>query len=218
MLAIARPVAKDSTDPSHTTFKWGKEIVDYALHHGVNALDITDPWVEYHKITYLLKKHRPDMFVYTGHGCKNYLSVQNGCSITNGHLEDVCQSQCNLPPNLSILKGAIVVVFSCHSSSQEGSVGKCAIRYGARAYVGFSDYMMFTSDRLGSENLFKEKLLPLAIEILNGKTVGEAVQITKDALITAAKKWKSVKYLSIPMMWNAEYMQVLGDMNARLGS
>ena len=70
---------------------------------------------------------------------------------------------------------------------------------------------------MSQDFLFKEKLLPLALEILNGKTVGEAVQVTKTALITAAKKWKSVKYLAIPMMWNAEYMQVLGDINARLG-
>jgi NifU-like protein involved in Fe-S cluster formation len=60
--------------------------------------------------------------------------------------------------------------------------------------------------------------MPMAIELLNGKTVGEAVQTTKTALITAAKKWKSVKWLSIPMMWNHEYMQVLGDMNSRLWS
>jgi hypothetical protein len=213
MVAVARPVAKDKKDPSHTTFKWGKEIIDYALSHGVNALDITDPWVEYSRITYLLKKNRPDMFVYTGHGCKNYLAVQYGCSITNGWKEDVCQSQCNFSSNLNILKGVIVITFSCHSSSQ---LGKCAIKYGARAYVGFSDYMMFTSDRLGSENLFKDRLIPLAVEILNGKTVGEAVHSTKTALIDAAKKWKPVKYLSIPMMWNAEYMEVLGDMNARI--
>lgn len=214
MVAVARPLAKDRTDPSHTTFKWGKDIIDYALLHGVNAIDITDPWVEYKGITYLLKKYRPDMFVYTGHGCKNYLAVHNGCSITNGWKEDVCQSQCSLSPNIDILKGAIVVTFSCHSSSQ---LGKCAIKYGARAYVGFSDYMMFTSDRLGSDNLFKERLMPMAIEILNGKTVGEAVQTTKTALLMAAKKWKPVKWISIPMMWNHEYMQVLGDMNARLG-
>ncbi len=213
MIAVARPVAKDLKDPSHTTFKWGKEIIDYALSRGVNVMDITDPWVEYSKITYLLRKNKPDMLVYTGHGCKNYLSVHNGCSITNGWMEDVCQLQCNKPPNLDILKDVIVVTFSCHSSSQ---LGKCAIKYGARAYVGFSDYLMFTTDRLGSENLFKERLMPLAIELINGKTVGEAVDITKNALVSGAKKWKSIMWLSVPMMWNAEYMQVLGDMNARL--
>ena len=216
MVVVARPVAKDKTDPSHTTFKWGSEIIHYALSQGYKVLDIIDPWVEYEKITYLLKKYRPDMFIYMGHGCKNYLAVQDGCSITNGWKEDICQNQCNFPSNLSILKGAIIVTFSCHSSNQEGSIGNCAIRYGARAYVGFSDYMMFTSDRLGSEKLFKEALMPMAIEVLNGRTVGEAVAITKKALLDKAKKWKSVKYLSIPMMWNHEYMQVLGDMNARL--
>lgn len=215
MVAVARPLAKDRSDPSHITYKWGKEIIDHALSHGVNAIDITDPWVEYSKITYLLKKHRPDMFIYTGHGCKNYLAIQNGCSITNGWKEDVCQNQCNLPPNLDILKGMIVITFSCHSTSQ---LGKCAIRYGARAYVGFGDYMMFTSDRLGSETLFKEALMPMAIEVINGKTVGEAVEITKNELLSKAKRWKPVKYLSIPMMWNHEYMEVLGDMNARLRS
>jgi len=213
MVAVARPVANDPTDPSHTTFKWGKEIIDYALTHGVKALDIKDPWVQYDKITYLLKKYRPDMLVYTGHGCKNYLAVQDGCAITNGWKEDVCQSQCNVPSNLSILKGMIIITFSCHST---GQLGKCAIKYGAKAYVGFGDYMMFTSDRLGSEKLFKEALMPMAIEVLNGRTVGEAVAITKKALLDKAKKWKSVKYLSIPMMWNHEYMRVLGDMNAKL--
>lgn len=213
MAAIVRPLMNDPKDPTHITYGWGQAIIDYALTHGVDVLDIKGPWVDYQNITPLLTKNRPDLFVYTGHGCKNYLATQNGCSLTNGWTEDVCKVQCGQPPNLNLLRNAIVVTFSCHSSSQ---LGKCAIKYGARAYIGFSDYMMFTSDGKGSQDLFRDALLPMAIELINGKTVGEAVETTKAALYSAAKQYKPVKYLAIPFYWNYEYMQVLGDLNARL--
>lgn len=214
MVAIARPLMNDPQDPTHITYEWGQRIIDYALSHGVDVLDITGEWIEHDNITALLSQHSPDMFVYTGHGCRNFLATQKGCSLTNGWKEDVCSTQCMKPPNLRLLRDAIVVTFSCHSASQ---LGKCAIKYGARAYVGFSDYMMFTSDGAGSQDMFRDALLPMAIELINGKTVGEAVAVTKAALFTAAKQWKSVKYLAIPFYWNYEYMQVSGDMNARLG-
>lgn len=213
-MAIARPLMKDGSDPTYITFDWGEKIKEYALSNGVDVLDITDPWIEYSRITPLLKKNSPDLFVYTGHGCKNFLAVQGGCSITNGFREDVCGMQCGKPPNLNVLKDAIVVTFSCHSASQ---LGQCAIKYGARAYVGFSDYMMFMSDSQGSQDMFRDALLPMVLELIDGKTVGEAVDATKAALLAAAKQWKPVKYLAIPFMWNHEYMQVLGDTDARLG-
>ena len=214
MAAIARPLMKDPKDPTHITYQWGQAIIDYALSHGVDVLDINGQWVDYQNITPLLMQNHPDLFVYTGHGCRNFLATQNGCSLTNGWREDVCHAQCAQPPNLNLLRDAIVVTYSCHSASQ---LGRCAIKYGARAYVGFSDYMMFTSDGAGSQDLFRDALLPMAIELINGKTVGEAVDATKAALYSAAKQWKPVKYLAIPFLWNYEYMEVLGDMNARLG-
>lgn len=214
MAAIARPLMKDPRDPTHITYQWGQAIIDYALGHGVDVLDIKDPWIDYERITPLLMQNHPDLFVYTGHGCQNFLATQKGCSLTNGFHEDVCSVQCMKPPNLKLLRDAIVVTFSCHSASH---LGKCAIRYGARAYVGFNDYMMFTSDSMGSDNLFRDALLPMALELINGRTAGEAVGVTKQALLAAAKQWKPVKYLAIPMYWNYEYMEVLGDMNARLG-
>lgn len=214
MAAIVRPEMPDPADPTHITYKWGQLIIDYALTHGVDVLDIIGSWVEYDKITKLLSDKHPDLFVYTGHGCKNFLSTPNGCSLTNGWKEDVCRAQCDKPPNLNLLKNAIVVTFSCHSASQ---LGKCAIKYGAKAYIGFSDFMMFTSDGLGSQDIFRDALLPMALELINGKTVGEAVDITKAGLYQAARQWKPVKYMAIPLYWNLEYMQVLGDLNARLG-
>ena len=33
----------------------------------------------------------------------------------------------------------------------------------------------------------------------------------------ATKQWKPVKFMAIPLMWNHEYMEVLGDMSARAG-
>lgn len=214
MMAIARPLMKDPKDPTHITFKWGQAIIDHALSHGVDVLDIKDPWIDHDRITELLSQNHPDLFVYTGHGCKNFLATQNGCSLTNGWREDVCRAQCNKPPNLKLLRDAIVVTFSCHSASQ---LGRCAIKYGAKAYVGFTDYMMFTSDGMGSQDIFRDALLPMATELINGKTVGEAVEITKAGLYNTAKQWKPVKYMAIPLYWNYEYMEVLGDMNAKLG-
>jgi len=214
MVAIARPLMNDPKDPTHVTYMWGQKIIDYALAHGVNVLDIRDPWIEYGKITPILQNNPPDLFVYTGHGCRNYLATQNGCSLTNGYAEDVCAAQCASKCNLKALRDSIIVTFSCHSASQ---LGRCAVKYGARAYVGFSDYMMFTTDSMNSQDMFRDALLPMVFELINGKTVGEAVASTKQALIADAKKFKFIKYIAIPMYWNFEYMQMFGDMNARLG-
>ncbi len=205
---------RDTSDPTHITFDWGQIVLDYAMDNGVDTIDIVDPWTEYDNITPLLYQHHPDIFVYTGHGCKNYLATPKGCSITNSWNEPICEYQCVRNSNLKSLRGSIVVTFSCHSASQ---LGKCAIKYGARAYIGFSDFLMFTSDEFGSQDLFRDALLPMALRLIDGKSVGEAVAATKYALYSSAKHYKRIKYLSIPFLWDYEYMQVQGDMNAKLG-
>ena len=129
-------------------------------------------------------------------------------------LDDIiCNPLCNNDTNINNLKGTIIYATACFSSSQ---LGKCSIKHGIDSYIGFKDLLMFPVDKLKSQDIFGEVQLEFFKSLLLGKSVSEAEQDMiklEDKYIT---KYKKIKYISLPLLWNKVNREVLGNQNATI--
>ena len=214
-IAIIRPRSGGAKDATRVTQEWGQNLIDYALGIGYDVIDIAAPNVTYQNVTSVLNKYKLDMLIHFGHGCDTYFMGDSDCILTGGIKTDNTCIPCENPANLHSLKDTIVVAYSCHASNE---LGKQMISAGAKAFIGFKDYLMFTEDDVSIQDVFRDALLPLSKRIMDGNTVQEAVDLTKTGIIDITKQWKQVKYVSVPMYWNYKYMELLGDKNASLNS
>lgn len=137
------------------------------------------------------------------------LSCPGICSLDN----DPCAPYCTYPTNVNLLKGSIIIAVACHSASQ---LGKCAINYGVKTYMGYDDLLMFPVDTMNSQDMFGEIQLTMFKELLLGKSVQEAVNTTEKLEDTYIRKFKTVKYIALPILWNKIHRQVLGNKNAMI--
>lgn len=213
LLMVIRPLTGSKNDATRITHKWGGTLINYALGLGYDVLDISHHNANYETMTKILKEFHPDILVHFGHGCENYLAGDVDCMITNGATQDTTCVQCVKPSNLLNLNDTIMITYSCHSASQ---FGKSVVAAGAKAYVGFTDFMMFSEDELGVQDIFRDALLPLSEMILRGYTVQEAHDQTVDTLLDLVRQWRLVKFISVPLMWNHNYISLIGDGNAKL--
>src|SRR3990167_3168457 len=137
------------------------------------------------------------------------LSCPGICSLDN----DPCAPFCMHPTNVDLLRGSIILAVACHSASQ---LGKCAINYGVLSYVGEDDLLMFPVDSMNSQDMFGEVQLVMFKELLMGKTVKEAEKIMSEHEDSYIRKYKRVKYVALPLLWNKIHRQVLGNENATI--
>lgn|SRR3990167_2488399 len=122
--------------------------------------------------------------------------------------QDPCSPLCTYPTNVNLLKGSIIFAVACHSASQ---LGKCSINYGVDTYIGYDDLLMFPVDTLKSQDLFRDVQLTFLKELLMGRSVQEAEAKMNDEEDRLIRKYKSIKYISLPLLWNKLHRKVLGD-------
>ncbi len=134
------------------------------------------------------------------------LSCPGICSIDN----DPCAPYCTYDTNVNLLKGSIILAVACHSASQ---LGKCSIKYGVDTYIGEDELLMFPVDSMNSQDMFGEIQINTFKEILMGKTIKEAIESTEKLEDMYIRKYKKVKYVALPMLWNKIHRKVLGNVN-----
>lgn len=135
------------------------------------------------------------------------LSCPGICSIGD---VDPCSPLCTHDTNINLLKGSIIFSVACHSLSQ---LGKCSIKYGVETYVGYNDLLMFPVDTINSQDMFGEVQLTFLKELLMGKTVQEAEQTMSELEDSYIRRFKKIKYISLPMLWNKLHRKILGNSN-----
>ena len=126
---------------------------------------------------------------------------------------DPCSPLCTYPTNIDLLKGSIVYAVACHSASQ---LGRCAIAYGVETYIGEDDLLMFPVDSIGSQDIFGDIQLSFMKELLLGKNIQEAEKVMSELEDSYIRKFKKVKYIALPMLWNKIHRKVLGNRNAMI--
>lgn len=128
-------------------------------------------------------------------------------------IDNICNPLCTNPTNVGELKGTIIYATACYSALQ---LGHCGIKYGVKSYIGFKDLYMFPVDTIGSQDIFGDVQLSFYKSLLLGRTVGEAEQDMIKLEDSYIKKYKTTKYISLPLLWNKINRGVLGDKNAMI--
>ncbi len=123
---------------------------------------------------------------------------------------DPCNPICTYDTNVNLLKGSIIYAVACHSASQ---LGKCAINYGVETYVGYDELLMFPVDTLHSQDMFGEVQLTMFKELLMGNTVQDAEKAMSELEDSYIRKFKKIKYIALPLLWNKIHRKVLGNNN-----
>jgi hypothetical protein len=219
---ITVAVSRSNLGAGDATFhldSWAVELINYAKTLGYTIVDINGPDLVYERFTEILQNTRPAVLFNFSHGCQSYLMGNPvngiiGCTLTRGS-EDIQHSCgfCGMPNNLKALSGTAIIAYSCHAAHQ---LGRCSIKYGIPCFTGFSDSLVITSDKFGTQNIFKEALLPLSKRILDGWPVGTAVEQTREDLLNTVKQYKIIELVSVPLWYDRKYLTQLGDPNWRL--
>ena len=137
------------------------------------------------------------------------ISCPGICNLTT----DVCNPLCNNETNINSLQGSIIFATACFSAKQ---LGVCSTKYGVQSYTGFQDLLMFPVDNLNSQNMFGEIQLEFYKSLLMGNTVAQAEQDMIKLEDKYIKQYKTVKYISLPMLWNKVNRRIIGNKNASI--
>lgn len=126
---------------------------------------------------------------------------------------DPCSPLCTYDTNVNLLKGSIILAVACHSANQ---LGRCAINYGVDTYVGYDDLLMFPVDTIKSQDIFGEVQLTFLKELLMGNTVQEAEIAMSELEDSYIRRFKKIKYVALPMLWDKLHRKVLGNKNSMI--
>lgn len=193
---------------------WALEIISYAKALGYVTIDIGGPDLTYDRMTAILQATKPAVLFNFSHGCRTYLMGNDmRCTLTRGWEDPESCGVCGKSSNLSAISGTAIIAYSCHSGAQ---LSKCATAYGSPAYVGFSDNLIVVSDKFGTQNIFKDALLPMAYRVLEGSPIGMAVDEARTTLLEKVKLYKPVELISVPLYYNRKYLVLEGNPNWRL--
>jgi hypothetical protein len=171
-------------------------------------VDISGPNLVYNNFTQILEATKPKILFNFSHGCHTYLIGSDmRCSLTRGWEDQTSCGVCGMPSNLGAIKDIGIVAMSCDSAYQ---LGRCAVNYGAPFYIGFQDKLIIVSDAYGSQNIYRDALLPIAKNLLIGWEVGAVVEKTKDDL------YKPVELLSVTLYYDLTYFTAHGNLKWRM--
>lgn len=216
-------------DATSSTYYWANGIIREMMTLGYDIQDLRVKDANYEKVSSVMLEYNPHVYIHFGHGCVANLIGQNKCIVTNGtqsfnpssahylndykyRLDDdiMCDLMCGLPSNVELLRNKIVIAYACHSAKR---LGVCAMKNGARAYIGFNDYLIFMVDNKGSEQIFTEPILEFSYSMLNGDTLGEAREKTLDKFDKNIRKYKSYTALAKLLLWDKKAFTVYGNDN-----
>ncbi len=122
--------------------------------------------------------------------------------------DNVCSPICTNETNINTLSNTIIYATACFSAKQ---LGICSTKHGVQSYIGFQDLLMFPVDTKHSQDIFGEVQLEFYKSLLLGKTISEAEQdmITLEDIYI--RKYKTVKYISLPLLWNKVNRRIIGN-------
>ncbi|MCL5091022.1 MAG: hypothetical protein M1514_03370 [Patescibacteria group bacterium] len=162
-----------------------------------------------------LKDNHPDFIFLNGHGSTTTVTGYNSeILLSLGNDED-------------LLKGKIIYAIACRSAR---TLGNWLADNGTKAYLGYDDDFIFLVDTNKSEKpltddtaqLYLEPATLVAKSLLEGKTAGEAWQISQDkfqeninAMLTS-ESTEDDRDLLPYLYWDREHQVCLGEKEAKI--
>ena len=206
--------------------EWAQELKKSAYEMGYTVIDICGSDLTYEGLTDILQATKPAVLFNFSMGTECCLIGNDmKCMLTGGRNVTSCMTptctfegeplKLRCKNNLNVVAGTAVIAYSSRAASQ---LGQEIIKAGSPAFVGFSEYLIIVSDNTGTQDIFKESLLPLAKRILEGWTVGNVVKAAHVDLLNKIKEYKVKGYdlISMPLFYNEKSLTLLGDPNWKL--
>lgn len=225
-ILITRP-KMPGDEATSRTFHWAEPSIKEAINLGYEIKDLRIKEANYERVSNELVSYEPHIYIHYGHGCVANIIGQERCVVTNGTLnydpsnknymndykyrmgdDTVCDKLCGLPSNVHMIKKKMMVAYACHSAKR---LGVCAMKNGARAYIGFNDYLIFMTDNKGTEKIFTEPLHEFLLSMLNGDTLGEAEDKTLSIYDRNIRQNKQYNLIAKLLLWDKKAFTVYGD-------
>lgn len=210
---ITRPRHEELTD---LLFYWSQEVVDEAKHRRFNVLDLSGEKANKKTFASYVRKHRPDLIFFNGHGSAHAIT---------GHNNEVLV-EVNSGDDL-LLAGSIVYARSCDAAQNLGVV---LVKKGTKAFLGYRRKFTVAYSDIRPSRILADKLARLFLEpsnlapicLLKGNTVGEADTRSKAAMyrnfsymLSSAASWEEQSVASY--LWgNIKAQTVIGDLSATI--
>jgi hypothetical protein len=192
--------------------KWALELEEYAKNLGYNVIDISGSDLTYERITEILTQTKPSILFNFTLGTKECLI---GDFIDGGPIKCALTPGNSRPSNLGVLKSMAVVAYSCYSA---GRLGEKMIQAVCLVVVGFSEEVIVMSPfpESNAHEIHKECLLSLAKRILEGYTIGKAIDATRKQLLDAMEDNIHDTDLCEALVFNKRSLRMLGDYSWKL--
>jgi hypothetical protein len=214
ILCIANP----SDEPTKVGVYWMQKFADYAAAKGHQVIFQKTPTLQ--ALWKALTEYNPSLIVANGHG--GYKSLRVGDNILIGTAGyDKAIKKLIKKGDEPYFQGRIVLLLTCNAGTE---LVAALVKNGALAAMGFNKPFIFLSDEDiepeedPSSKPFFECLMQPAIQLADGATFQQAVNVTREAFkhyITETKdkhEKEALKYLNFDL----ENLVALGDPNAKL--
>ena len=188
--------------PNQNTYEWGQKAADLIKQYGYPLIDIQKDEVTSINVKKSLEQYKPRMLITFSDGTPSCIRGQQECVISRFKSRDE-----------NILNKMIVISISPYTTVQ---LGESAIITGTDSYFGYDDIIIFPSDGMNSQDLFRDVHITYLRSLLEGKTVKEAEKDMNDFEDSLIKSYKNSKYISLPLLWNKEHRKILGNKDVRL--
>lgn len=188
--------------PNQNTYEWGQKAADLIKQYGYPLIDIQKDEVTSINVKKSLEQYKPRMLITFSDGTPSCIRGQQECVISRFKSRDE-----------NILNKMIVISISPYTTVQ---LGESAIITGTDSYFGYDDIIIFPSDGMNSQDLFRDVHITYLRSLLEGKTVKEAEKDMNDFEDSLIKSYKKLKYISLPLLWNKEHRKILGNKDVRL--
>ena len=221
-VVLSRPVVGAKYEIPITTYTnyWSRLVVDKARELGItievigkSVTEMTAEEIEEgnnvtrEQVESALKNFNPILYCDFGHGDTDRLVASN----PNEYLIKTDE-------NMYLLKGRIVYAFACLSARE---LGRKAVENGCLSYCGYDESIycvMYCEDGVCSTaDGNEETATKFPLELLNGKTTGEAYKSALEEYDYWIKYWygKDPNCYS-QFSWNKQHMVLLGSQTATI--
>ncbi len=156
-------------------YMYSRKLVEYAKQKSHNVLNEEKINANKNRITGVIKKKKPDLIMFNGHGDEKTICGHNN------------QPLIELGKNHYLLKSAIVYCLSCKSALE---LGKKSVEDGTTTFIGYEDDFALgrdtrydstpSKDKIG--NLFLGPSNLLMESLIKGNVTGEAVEKCKNRM------------------------------------
>lgn len=195
-------------------FYWSKEILDFANNKNIKFTNFEGEKASRENVEKYLRKQNPRLLVFNGHGTPAFVC---------GHKDEpliICNE------NDDLLNSKIIYAISCDAAKE---LGKNAVEKGCEAFIGYEGPFGFVRDknREGTpqkDNFaspFKETSNIIVTSILDGRSVKESVEKSKQLAIQLIKKYSvsdvepGYREVRFWLFWNRTFLKVTGKENAK---